>query len=165
MTGWCWPDPEILAINFIAENQPFDSTCYEKFRCNRHGRLMAGSSQSGVQFVRRKAAIHWSNALLACVRQQPLHCCRRGRRPLLQLWVAKRPSARLIRCRKAVSEISIPGSGHSSLSADDTMRSFVASILQRQVTEWSGCKLSRKVVTIRSRRIKKKAPDRREPFY
>jgi hypothetical protein len=36
-----WPGPEILAINLIAENQPFDSTWHEKFRCNRHGRLMA----------------------------------------------------------------------------------------------------------------------------
>jgi hypothetical protein len=35
------PGPEILAINLIAENQPFDSIWYEKFRCNRHGRLMA----------------------------------------------------------------------------------------------------------------------------
>ena len=30
-----------LAINLIAENQSFDSTWHEKFRCNRHGRLMA----------------------------------------------------------------------------------------------------------------------------
>ena len=37
-----WPGPEILAINLIAENQPFDTTWHEKFRCNRHGRLMAG---------------------------------------------------------------------------------------------------------------------------
>jgi hypothetical protein len=37
-----WPGPEILAINLIAKNQPFDSTWHEKFRCNRHGRLMAG---------------------------------------------------------------------------------------------------------------------------
>jgi hypothetical protein len=36
-----WPGPEILAINLIAENPPFDSTWHEKFRCNRHGRLMA----------------------------------------------------------------------------------------------------------------------------
>jgi len=28
----------------IAENQPFDSTWHEKFRCNRHGRLMAEST-------------------------------------------------------------------------------------------------------------------------
>jgi 4'-phosphopantetheinyl transferase EntD len=36
-----WPGPEILAIKLIAENQPFDSTWHEKFRCNRHGQLMA----------------------------------------------------------------------------------------------------------------------------
>jgi hypothetical protein len=29
----------------IAENQPFDFTWHEKFRCNRHGRLMAGLCQ------------------------------------------------------------------------------------------------------------------------
>jgi hypothetical protein len=38
-----WPGPEILAICLIAENQPFDSTWHKKFRCNRHGRLMAAS--------------------------------------------------------------------------------------------------------------------------
>jgi hypothetical protein len=45
--GRLWPGPEILAINLIAENQPFVSTRHEKFRCNCHGRLMAelGSSQ------------------------------------------------------------------------------------------------------------------------
>lgn len=36
-----WPGPEILAINLIAEYQPFDSTWHEKFRCNRPGQLMA----------------------------------------------------------------------------------------------------------------------------
>jgi hypothetical protein len=41
VTGWLWPGPEILAINLIAENQPFDPAWHEKFRCNRHGRLMA----------------------------------------------------------------------------------------------------------------------------
>jgi len=30
----------------IAENQPFDSTSHEKFRCNCHGRLMAGRVKS-----------------------------------------------------------------------------------------------------------------------
>jgi hypothetical protein len=40
-TGRLWPGPEILAINLIAENQPFDCTWYEKLRCNRHGRMMA----------------------------------------------------------------------------------------------------------------------------
>ncbi len=44
--GRSWPGPEILAINLIAENQPFDSTWHEKFRCNRHGRLMAASASS-----------------------------------------------------------------------------------------------------------------------
>ena len=37
-----WPGPEILAIYLIAENQLFDSIWDEKFRCNRHGWLMAG---------------------------------------------------------------------------------------------------------------------------
>ena len=36
-----WPGPEILAIYLIAENPPFDSPWHKKFRCNRHGRLMA----------------------------------------------------------------------------------------------------------------------------
>lgn len=49
-----WPGPEILAINLIAENQPLDSTWHEKFRCNRHGQLMADSTQWG---TRRIAAI------------------------------------------------------------------------------------------------------------
>ena len=49
-----WPGPEILTINLIAENQPFDSTWHEKFRCNRHGQLMADSTQWG---TRRIAAI------------------------------------------------------------------------------------------------------------
>ena len=35
------PGLEILAINLIAENQPFDSTWHENFRCNRHGQVMA----------------------------------------------------------------------------------------------------------------------------
>jgi hypothetical protein len=39
--GNFWPGPEILAINSVAESQPFDSTCHEKLRGNRHGRLMA----------------------------------------------------------------------------------------------------------------------------
>ena len=52
-----WPGPEILAIKLIAENQPFDSTSHEKFRCNCHGRLMAASSQSRGQVGRRKPAI------------------------------------------------------------------------------------------------------------
>lgn len=39
--GGSWPGPEILAINLISENQPFDSIWHEKFRCNRHGQLMA----------------------------------------------------------------------------------------------------------------------------
>jgi hypothetical protein len=39
-----WPCPEILAAYLIAENQPFDSAWHEKFRCNRHGRLMAEST-------------------------------------------------------------------------------------------------------------------------
>jgi hypothetical protein len=43
LIGGLWPGPEILAINLIAENQPFDSTWHEKLRCNRHGQLMAGS--------------------------------------------------------------------------------------------------------------------------
>ena len=43
LTGCFWPGPEILAINSVAENQPFDSTCHEKLRCNRRGRLMADS--------------------------------------------------------------------------------------------------------------------------
>ena len=47
-TARSWPGPEILAINLIAENQPFDSTWHEKFRCNRHGRLMAGSVKSSM---------------------------------------------------------------------------------------------------------------------
>ena len=44
--GSSWPGPEILAIKLIAENQPFDSTWHEKFRCNRHGQLMADSTRS-----------------------------------------------------------------------------------------------------------------------
>jgi hypothetical protein len=52
-TGRSWPGPEILAINLIAENQPFDSTWHEKFRCNRHGRLMAGLRQCCHQFACR----------------------------------------------------------------------------------------------------------------
>jgi hypothetical protein len=55
--GGLWPGPEILAINLIAENQPFDSTWHEKFRCNRHGRLMAASCQIALQLARRKAAV------------------------------------------------------------------------------------------------------------
>ena len=41
-----------------------------------------------------------------------------------QLRVAKRPSCQLIRCRKAVSEVSLPVSGHRSPSADDPDESF-----------------------------------------
>jgi len=49
-----WPGPEILTINLIAENQPFDSTWHEKFGCNSHRRQMADSTQWG---TRRIAAI------------------------------------------------------------------------------------------------------------
>jgi hypothetical protein len=41
MSDGFWPGPEILTVNLIVENQPFDSTWHEKFRCNRHGRLLA----------------------------------------------------------------------------------------------------------------------------
>jgi hypothetical protein len=40
-TGRLGPGPEILAIYLIAENPPFDSPWHKKFRCKRHGRLMA----------------------------------------------------------------------------------------------------------------------------
>jgi hypothetical protein len=40
-------------------------------------------------------------------------------KPLLPLWVVMRPTSRRVRRRKAVSEVSLPGSGHSSPSADD----------------------------------------------
>ena len=54
--GNFWPGPEILAINLIAENPPFDSTWHEKFRCNRHGLLMAGRVKSP-----RAASEHFSS--------------------------------------------------------------------------------------------------------
>jgi len=39
-----------------------------------------------------------------------------------QLRVATRPTSRRVRCRKAVGEVSLPGSCHSSSSADDPER-------------------------------------------
>ena len=62
-----WPGPEILAIYLIAENQPFDSTWYEKFRCNRHGRLMADRVS---RCLRQKADVHrmvWASSLAFAV--------------------------------------------------------------------------------------------------
>lgn len=41
-----WPGPEILAIKLITENQPFDPTSHEKFRCTRHGQVMADRGNS-----------------------------------------------------------------------------------------------------------------------
>ena len=39
--GCPWQGPEILAINLIAENQPFDFAWHEEFRCNRRRPLLA----------------------------------------------------------------------------------------------------------------------------
>ena len=62
----------------------------------------------------------------------------------LPLRVAKRPSCHLIRCRKTVSEVSLPGSCHPSPGADDPQRSLLDSMFQRQVAERSSHYASRK---------------------
>jgi len=59
------------------------------------------------------------------VAELPVRLLRPGNLPLEPLrierrdWVVMRPTSRRLRRRKAVSEASLPGSGHSSSSADD----------------------------------------------
>ena len=61
LIGWLWPGPEILAINLIAENQPFDTTWHEKFRCNRHGRLMLVTACRVIRFPAAKLSSNLSH--------------------------------------------------------------------------------------------------------
>lgn len=76
--GRSWPGPEILAIILIAENQQFDSTWHEKFRCNRHGRLMAGSG---------------SVSLTVDVRSSPnFYISDQYAKMVLYRWIIERPS-------------------------------------------------------------------------
>ena len=51
MTVRLWPGPESLMIKLVTENLPFTCDEHEEFRCNRHGQLMAGSTQWGTRHI------------------------------------------------------------------------------------------------------------------
>jgi len=55
-------------------------------------------------------------------RQREQHRPSNAREVQGQEWVVMRPTSRRLRRRKAVSEVSLPGSGHSSPSACDPKR-------------------------------------------